>query len=92
MKWKEMNEMNMEKWWNEICGRGKREKSREKPTQTPFHPPRNPQGMTETQTQDPAVGGERFNYLNRGAAPSRPTHIQSVRKFLLRTSRACRGD
>ena len=32
----------VEKWWNEICGRGKREIPREKPTQTPFRPPRNP--------------------------------------------------
>ena len=36
MKWSEMDEMSVEKWWNEICGRGKREKPREKPTQTPF--------------------------------------------------------
>ena len=36
-----MNEMSVEKWWNEICGRGEREKPREKPTQTPFRPPRN---------------------------------------------------
>ena len=25
----EMKEMNVEKWWNEICGRGKQEKSRQ---------------------------------------------------------------
>ena len=31
-----MDEMSVEKWWNEICGRGKREKPREKPTQTRF--------------------------------------------------------
>ena len=36
----EMNEMSVEKWWNKICGRGKREKSREKPTQTPLEWPR----------------------------------------------------
>ena len=24
IKWNEMNEMSVEKWWNEICGRGKR--------------------------------------------------------------------
>ena len=28
--------MSVEKWWNEICDRGEREKPREKPTQTPF--------------------------------------------------------
>ena len=31
-----MNENSMEKWWNEICGGGKRDRPREKPTQTPF--------------------------------------------------------
>ena len=40
--------MSVEKWWNEICGTGKQEKPREKPTQTPFRPPRNPHGVTET--------------------------------------------
>ena len=39
MKSKEKNEMSMERWWNEICGRGKRKNPREKPTQAPFHPP-----------------------------------------------------
>ena len=34
----------MEKWWNEICGRGKREKPREQAIQIPFRPPRNPHG------------------------------------------------
>ena len=29
-----MDEISVEKWWNEICCRGKREKPREKPTQT----------------------------------------------------------
>ena len=54
--------MDVEKWWNEIGGRGKREKPREKPTQTPFRPPRHPHGGTETRTRDPsaAVGGERL--------------------------------
>ena len=40
--------MRVEKWWNEICGRGQREKPQEKPTQTPFRPPRNPHGEIET--------------------------------------------
>ena len=35
VKWNEMDEMSVEKWWNEICGRGKREKPREKPTTKP---------------------------------------------------------
>ena len=57
--------MSVEKWWNEICGRGKREKPREKPTETPFRPPRNPHGGTETRTRDPS--GER-------RAPNRLRH------------------
>ena len=56
MKWNEMDEMGVEKWWNEICGRGKREKPREKPTQTSFHPPWNPHGGTETRSRDPSGG------------------------------------
>ena len=28
MKWNEINEMSVEKWWNEICGRGNQEKPR----------------------------------------------------------------
>ena len=39
--WNEMDEMNVEKWWNKICGRGKQGKPREKPTQAPFRPPWN---------------------------------------------------
>ena len=46
--------MRVEKWWNEICGRGKREKPCEKPTQTLLRPPRNPYGGTETRTRDPS--------------------------------------
>ena len=54
MELSEMNEMSVEKWWNVICGKGKWEKPREKPTQTPFHPPRNPHGVTKRWTQDPS--------------------------------------
>ena len=55
----EINEMTMEKWWSEICGMGKQEKPREKPTQTQFDPSQNPLGATETRTRDPrGVGGE----------------------------------
>ena len=54
--------MNVEIWWNEICGRGKREKPRGKSTQTLFRLLRIPHGETETRTQDPsaAVAGERL--------------------------------
>ena len=43
---------------------GKREKPREKPTQIPFRPPRNPHGVTELGT--PAVGGERLSACATG--------------------------
>ena len=57
--------MSVEKWWNEISGKGKREKPREKPNQTPFRPPRNPHGGTETRTRDPS-GGRRAIFINKG--------------------------
>ena len=60
--------MSVEKWWNEICGRGKREKPREKPTQSPFRPPRNPHGVTETRTRDPSGGRRAPNRLRHEAA------------------------
>ena len=60
--------MSVEKWWNEVCGRGKREKPREKPTQTPFRPPRNPHGGIETRTRDPSGGRRASNRLRHEAA------------------------
>ena len=60
--------MSVEKWWNEICGRGKREKPRENPTQTPFPPPRNPHEGTETRTRDPSGGRRESNRLRHEAA------------------------
>ena len=63
-----MDELRVEKWWNEICGRGKREKPREKPTQTPFRPPRNQHGGTETRTRDPSGGRRAPNRLRHEAA------------------------
>ena len=60
--------MSVEKWWNEICGREKREKPREKPTQIPFRPPRNPHGGTETRTRDPSDGRRAANRLRHEAA------------------------
>ena len=68
MKWNEMDEMSVEKWWNEVCGRGKREKPREKSTQTPFCPPRNPHGGTETRTRDPSGGRRASNCLRHEVA------------------------
>ena len=60
--------MSVETWWNDICGREKFEKPREKPTQAPFRPPRNPHGVTETQTQDPSGWRRVSNSVRQGAA------------------------
>ena len=60
--------MSVEKWLNEICGRRKREKPGEKPPQTPFRPPRNPNGGTETRTRDPSGGRRASNRLRHEAA------------------------
>ena len=68
MKWNEMDEMSVEKWRNEICGTRKLEKPREKPTQTPFRPPRNPHGVTETGTRDPSGGRRAPNRLRHEAS------------------------
>ena len=54
-----MDEMSVKKWRNEIFGRGKREKPREKPNQTSFRPPLNTHGVTEKRTRDPIGGGRR---------------------------------
>ena len=53
-----MNEMSMEKWWNKISGRRKREESREKPNQTPIRPLQNPHGVIERDLGTPAIGGK----------------------------------
>ena len=63
-----MNEVIVEKLWNKISDRGKREKTREKPTQTPFRPPRNPHGVTVTRTRDHNGGRGASNRLRHGAA------------------------
>ena len=59
---------SVEKWCNEICGRGKREKPREKPVQTLFRLPRNSHGVTETRIRDPSGGRRAFNRLHHEAA------------------------
>ena len=63
-----MDEMNVEKWWNEICGRGKLEKPREKPTLTQIHPPRNPHGVTDKRTRKSSGGKRALNRLHHEAA------------------------
>ena len=62
-----MNEMNVEKWCNEIYSRGKREKPGET-TQSPFRPQRNTYGVTETPTLGPSGGRRVSNRLGHGAA------------------------
>ena len=61
--------MSVEKWWNEIYGREKWEKPREKPTQTSFRPPRNLHGVTEMQTRNPSGERRAANRLRHEAAP-----------------------
>ena len=73
--------MSVEKWWNEICGRGKREKPREKPTQTPFRPPRNPHGLTETRSRDPSGGRRAPNRLRHEAAKKTSIKLPTVEKL-----------
>ena len=52
--------MSVEKWWNEICGRGKREKPREKPTRPRFvHHETHMEGPRR-ELGTPEVGGERL--------------------------------
>ena len=46
---------------------GKREKPREKPTQTLFRPPRKPHGVTETRTRDLSGGRRAPNRLRHEA-------------------------
>ena len=61
--------MSVEKWWNEIRGKGKREKPLEKPTLTPFRPLRIPHGVTETRTRDHSGVRRASSRLRHGAAP-----------------------
>ena len=73
--------MSVEKWWNEICGRRKREKPREKPTQTSFRPPRTPHGGTETRTRDPNGGRRASNRLRHEAATLLMIGLYTMLKF-----------
>ena len=66
--------MSVEKWWNEICGRGKWENPREN-YPPPFRPLRSPHGVTETRTRDPSGGSEHLI-----AYATRPPPISNVNK------------
>ena len=78
-----MDEMSVEKRWNEIGGRGKREKPREKPTQTLFRAPRNPHGVIETRTHDPSGGRRAPNRLRHEAAFFDELFLLNVHKGLI---------
>ena len=55
-----MNELSMEKWWNEICGRGKREKPEKNLPRSRFvHYETHMEGPRR-ELGTPAVGGERL--------------------------------
>ena len=64
----EDDHMSVEKWWNEICVRRKREKLREKRTLTPFRPPRNPHRVIGARTRDPSGERQASNCLRHGIA------------------------
>ena len=51
MKSNEMNKMSEDTWWNET---GETGETREKPTQFPFRPARNPDRVIETRTRNPS--------------------------------------
>ena len=53
-KWNEMDEISVDKWCNEVCCTRKREKPREKPTQTMSRWTRNSHWVTEKRTRDPS--------------------------------------
>ena len=65
-----MTEMNVNKWWNEICGRGKRDKVPREKLASQFHTPRNPHGLTETRNRDPNGGRLETNRLRHGGTIS----------------------
>ena len=73
-----MNEKSVEKRWNEMFGLGKTGELRGKPTQTPFRPPQNPHGVTETRTRDPSGGRRASNRLRHGYNPQRYSKYQEV--------------
>ena len=61
MKWNEMNEMRVEKRWNDIRAGRKQNKSRENPTQTAIRPSRTHMERPRRELGNPAVGGERLD-------------------------------
>ena len=60
MKLYEMDEMSVEKWWNEICGMGKREKPRENLPRPRFVHHKTHMEGPRPELGTPAVGGERL--------------------------------
>ena len=62
-----MNEMSVEKWWNEISVRGNG-RNPEKPTQFHIRLSQNPHGVTEVRCRDPSGGRRATDRLRREAA------------------------
>ena len=80
IKSNEMNEMNVAKYWNEICGGRKLEKSWEKNYPDPVRAPRNPHGITGTWTLSRSNGRKTSNRLLHGTA-SRKIRVKTYGWF-----------
>ena len=94
-RWNEMNEMSMEKWWDEIRDRVKREKRWEKPTQTSFRPPWNQHEVIETRTRVSSDGRQAYNRLRHGGLSYLPIpfsnyhEVKSLTLFSWRDAYIC---
>ena len=80
--WKEMNETSVEKWWHEICGRGKREKSRDKHSQTLLRPLRNHMDCPRCELGTPAQRWETSDWLS--TPRGRPAMSSMISNYYLR--------
>ena len=70
MKINEMDEMSVEKWWNEICGRVKREKPEKNLPRPSFVHHETHMEWPRRELGAPAVGGER-----RTVCATRPPYV-----------------
>ena len=66
MNWNEINEMSMERKWNEILWHRKTGETPKNPAQIPFHPPRIQHGVIEKRNRDPSGGRRASNRLTHG--------------------------
>ena len=76
-----MNEMIVNDGVKFVLGEQRRN-PQEKPTQTPFRPPRNPHGVTERRTRDPSCGRRATNRLRHGEAQLRNNKINIQRQYI----------